>query len=105
MQKVKEWIKNNNISELSEMLRAISHPSRMAIIFLLSNEPAKRMSVKCVYSHLEMPQPVISRHLGILRNCGFAIRIVEGSNTFYQLNEKNKTARRIIRCFSTSFIS
>jgi DNA-binding transcriptional ArsR family regulator len=100
MKTVTDWIKYNNIGELSEMLKALAHTSRIAIIYLLNNEPKKKMSVKCVYSQLKMSQPVISRHLGILKNCGLVTRIAEGPNTFYELNEKNKTARYIIKCFS-----
>src|SRR4051812_34433992 len=95
-------IEQKKIVELSEMLKAIAHPSRIYIMLLLCKEPNTRMTVKSIYEKLNMAQPVISRHLGILRNNGLVTRMAEGSNTFYELNKANRNAKQISKCF-TSF--
>lgn len=97
----KKWMESANIVELSEMLKAIAHPSRMAIMFLLCNDKNKKMTVKCVYEQLNMPQPVISRHLGILKNSGLLRRVVKGSKTFYEIEENNKNVQHISKCFTS----
>lgn len=87
--------------ELAEMLKALAHTSRVSILFLLCNNKNGRMTVKSIYEELKMPQPVISRHLGILRNSGLLQRFNEGPTTYYELNTHNKQAKKIANCFST----
>ena len=99
--KKKQLQKVPDILELSEMLKAIAHPARVAIMYLLCNSSEKRLTVKCIYNELKMAQPVISRHLGILKNSGLIEREVENSKIYYRLQEKNKNVRHISRCFST----
>jgi len=97
----KKWIDSDEMLELAEMLKAIAHPSRMAIMFLLCNNAEKRMSVKSIYDELKMAQPVISRHLGILKNGGLVKRVIQGSKTFYELKQDNTNVTRISMCFSS----
>lgn len=82
------------------MLKALAHPSRISIMVLLCDVDNNRMTVKRIYSQMKMPQPVISRHLGILKNVGLVERISEGSNIFYGLSQKNELAMHITKCFS-----
>src|SRR5438105_2278860 len=100
MKTKKEWLQSKNLTELSEMLKALGHPSRIAIMYLLYHSKEKRMTVKCVYHELKMPQPIISRHLGILKNCGLLKRVAEGSDTFYELNLENKNSFHISQSFN-----
>lgn len=95
------WQNNLDFLELSEMLKAIAHPARVAIMYLLCNSSQKKLTVKYIYDELEMAQPVISRHLGILRNSGLTERLVEDSKTYYKLQEKNKNVQHIAKCLST----
>ncbi len=97
----KKWIDSAEMLELTEMLKAISHPSRVAIMFLLCNNENKRMTVKAIYDELKMSQPVISRHLGILKNGGLLVRVIEGSKTYYEIKEKNKNVNHITMCFAS----
>lgn len=91
---------NTNLAELSDMVKAISHPSRLAIVYLICRQKDKKMSVKDIYIELKMAQPVISRHLGILKNSKLVERVVDGQLTFYKLNQTNDTVNRIVQCFS-----
>ena len=97
----KQWMNEPDILELSEMIKAIAHPARVAIMCLLCNNAEKKLTVKCIYNELQMAQPVISRHLGILRNSGLVERATEGSKTYYELKERNKNAKHISKCFSS----
>lgn len=95
----KQLIKEQDILELSEMLKAIAHPARVAIMCLICNSAEGKLTVKCIYDELQMAQPVISRHLGILKNSGLLERLIEGSKTYYTLYNKNKNVRHISKCF------
>ena len=90
--------KNPDLIELSLMLKALAHPSRIAIMHLISNSKNK-LTVKCIYNELKMSQPVISRHLGILKNCGLLQRSTDDGNTYYAVQTGNKTAKQIVDCF------
>ena len=49
--------------QASEMLKAIAHPIRLAIVQLLEND--KRMSVTAIHETLNIEQAVASHHLNI----------------------------------------
>jgi DNA-binding transcriptional ArsR family regulator len=98
---VKDWSKNKDIRELSEMLKAVSHPSRITIMVLLFNKSNKRMAVKDIYRTLNIAQPIISRHLSILKNVGLVRRIAEGPHTFYEVCDKSKNVKNVASCLST----
>ena len=96
-----KWLKQNDMLELADMLKALAHVSRVSILFLLCTHKTRRMTVKNIYEELKMSQPVISRHLGILKNSGLLLRFAEGSHTYYELNLNNRHANKIASCFST----
>jgi ArsR family transcriptional regulator, zinc-responsive transcriptional repressor len=58
--------------QATEMLRALGHPLRLAIILLLDEQPR---TVHELVGLLGAAQPRISQHLGVLR----AARLVRGS--------------------------
>jgi ArsR family transcriptional regulator len=101
MKPEQKWTKSKNLLELADMLKALSHPSRMAIMYILSREGNKKMTVKSIYREMKMPQPVISRHLGILRASGLLNRLTEGQNTYYELCSNGENASKIINCFKS----
>lgn len=55
------------MSELSQTFSALSDPTRLAVIDLLSEEP--RCS-SALAEALETSRPAMSRHLGVLRKAG-----------------------------------
>jgi DNA-binding transcriptional ArsR family regulator len=97
----KEWLKSKDLIELSEMLKALAHPSRIGIMHILCRNEVKKHMVKDIYNELRLAQPVISRHLGILRKTHLVKRTMEGPITYYELNTENKFTRQISQCFST----
>ncbi|MFZ5845199.1 MAG: ArsR/SmtB family transcription factor [Patescibacteria group bacterium] len=75
-EKVKPFAKN---------LRAIAHPYRLAILYLLSHEP---MWVRDLVLYLNLPENLIAHHLKIMHLAGWVLKTREGKNVSYRLNEK-----------------
>lgn len=63
-------------------LRAISEPTRLRIIALLSRG---ELTVSELVSVLGQSQPRVSRHLRLLTEAGIAERLPEGANVYYRL--------------------
>ena len=79
---------------VAEMLKAIAHPYRVAIIDLL--EQNEKMTVSEIFQELNIEQAVASHHLGILKNKGVLDSKREGKNISYFL--KHESLINIIRC-------
>jgi ArsR family transcriptional regulator len=56
----------DSLREFSEILRAIAHPIRLAVIELLHQQG--KLSVTEIYQDLNIEQAVASQHLRILKN-------------------------------------
>ncbi len=82
------------LERASEMLKAIAHPTRMAIIELLGGGMVK--SVTEIYETLGIEQAVASHHLGILKNKGVLNSEREGKSCMYSL--KHDTISNILVC-------
>ena len=79
MTKHQSWYKK------AELLKAIAHPDRLAILNLLGKNRDGRLTVKRIYEKLNLQQPIASRHLNILRTAGVVNRVQHGQNVFYCL--------------------
>lgn len=78
----------------AEMLKAIAHPQRIAIMNLLAgNEP---LTVTEIYTRLEIKQTVVSHHLRLLRDRGVVNAERDGKNILYSL--KHEMFARILEC-------
>ncbi len=82
------------LERAAEMLKAIAHPIRIAIINLL--EQKKQMSVTQIHEGLSIEQAVASHHLSILKNKGILASKREGKNSYYFLKHERLT--QIIDC-------
>jgi DNA-binding transcriptional ArsR family regulator len=88
-----------NIAKLemaASKLRAISHPMRIAIIDLLTQD--EKLSVTEIYKALDIEQATASHHLNILKNKGVLLSHREGKKIFYSI--KNMTLTEIIECIN-----
>jgi DNA-binding transcriptional ArsR family regulator len=93
-----------NLSELSveqldhaaNMLKAIAHPKRIAIIGFL--EGSKKLTVTQIHELLDIEQSTTSHHLGILKDKGVLNSKREGKNTYYYLKHQNLT--QIVECLN-----
>lgn len=87
-------LKIEQLEEAANMLKAIAHPMRIAIISLL--EKSGRLSVTQIYEALHLEQSTASHHLGILKNKGVLSCKREGKNTYYFL--RNENLGKILDC-------
>lgn len=67
----------------AEMLKAIAHPMRIAIVGYL--EGGVKLTVTEIHERLGIEQSTTSHHLGILKNKGVLSSKRDGKNTYYYL--------------------
>ena len=84
----------DKLDAAAEMLKAIAHPTRIAIINLLEN--SNRLTVTEIFETLSIEQAVASHHLRILRDRGVLNSEKDGKNRFYYL--KHDRLSQIIEC-------
>lgn len=92
-------IKKLSVEQLeaaADMLKAIAHPKRIAIInYLNENE---KLTVTELHELLELEQSSTSHHLSLLKDKGVLISQRAGKHTYYSLKHKRLT--EIIDCIS-----
>ena len=84
----------DKLERVANMLKAIAHPMRIAILGLLENEA--RMTVSEIHQNLGIEQSSTSHHLGILKDKGVLCSKRDGKNTYYSLKHENFA--KIIEC-------
>ena len=87
-------------NELANMLKALAHPARVAIIdYLLTVD-------ECICSDIvnELPlaQPTVSQHLKELKNAGIIKGSIDGKSICYCIDEKNI---KILRAYLDGILS
>ena len=87
-------IELDKLEAASEMLKAIAHPIRIAIVGMLDNK--KELCVTDIYETLKIEQAVASHHLSILKNKGVVISERCGKNCIYSL--KYERLAQIVSC-------
>ena len=80
-------MQNHQVQALAEMFRILGDQTRLRLLLELQ-EGESNVTTLC--NRLEMPQPTISRHLGILRMAGLVRPRRSGKEIFYSLNENGK---------------
>jgi DNA-binding transcriptional ArsR family regulator len=89
-------IEPESFEKAASMLKAIAHPTRIAIIGFL--EEGKKLTVTEIHNKLGIEQSIASHHLGILKDKGVLSSKREGKNIYYFLKHKN--LGYIISCVS-----
>jgi DNA-binding transcriptional ArsR family regulator len=84
------------LEEAANMLKAIAHPMRIAILNYLDN--GKKLTVTEIHELLGIEQSTTSHHLGILKDKGVLCSKREGKNTYYFLKHANLS--NIVDCVS-----
>ena len=87
-------IEINKLETASEMLKAIAHPIRIAIVGMLDDN--KKLNVTQIHEALNVEQAVASHHLSILKNKGVLTSEREGKNCYYSL--KHQRLSQIVAC-------
>ena len=78
----------------TEMLKAIAHPMRIAIVGYLDG--GVKLTVTEIHERLGIEQSTTSHHLGILKNKGVLSSKRDGKNTYYFL--KHDALTGILDC-------
>jgi DNA-binding transcriptional ArsR family regulator len=68
----------------TDVFNAIAEPRRREVIAVLAD--GEEYSVGEVVVRLKMPQPAVSKHLGVLRKVGVVSVIKRGQHRMYRLN-------------------
>jgi DNA-binding transcriptional ArsR family regulator len=82
------------LEKASIMLKAIAHPTRIAILNYL--EDGSKMSVSQLHELLNIEQSTTSHHLGIMKDKGILLSKREGKKIFYYT--KDNSFNKIIDC-------
>ncbi len=85
------------LEKASDILRAISHPMRLAIIDFLTKQPGSTVSE--IYETLNIDQSIASHHLGILKDKGILESKRKGKNIHYSLRMEKISS--IITCIGS----
>ena len=80
----------------ANMLKAIAHPMRIAILKLL--EGGKKLTVSEIHELLGIEQSTTSHHLGILKDKGVLCSRRDGKNTYYYL--KSDILSQLVDCLN-----
>jgi DNA-binding transcriptional ArsR family regulator len=67
---------------VQQIFDALAEPNRRSILGLLA---ARELSVGELEARLELPQPLVSKHLRVLRETGFVEARVEAQSRVYRL--------------------
>jgi ArsR family transcriptional regulator len=83
----------------NRMCKAVGDPTRIRILYALNDKP---QYVTGLAELLEIPQPTVSRHLAILKQCGLVIAERDGAAVFYRLTDERvievlDTMRQLLR--------
>lgn len=82
------------LQEKSDILKAMAHPIRIAIIEMLHER--KHLNVSKIYDILGIEQAVASSHLSVLKNKNILHCKREGKNIIYSIKLKN--IHKVIDC-------
>ncbi len=81
---MQEYMKEEQIKEISKLMKSISHPTRFKILCLLRNN---EMSVKDLCEELETTNSNVTQHLNILRNQGVIDFRRDANYIFNRIND------------------
>jgi DNA-binding transcriptional ArsR family regulator len=91
-----EKLNSEQLEKAANMLKAIAHPVRIAIISQL--EKGKKLTVTEIHEILKLEQSTTSHHLGILKDKGVLASKRDGKNSYYFL--KHEKLSDILNCIN-----
>jgi len=87
------------LSVASECLKALAHPVRLRVLFLLETQ---RLTVGEIAKECGVVSHVASEHLRLMQRCGILSREKDGQKTYYQICESHVHA--ILDCMRNKFL-
>lgn len=70
----------------TDVFSAIAEPRRREVLTVLSD--GQEYAVNEIVLRMEMAQPAVSKHLGVLRRAGVVTMVKRGQHRMYRLNAK-----------------
>ena len=89
-------LKAEQVEKAANMMKAIAHPMRLAILGHLSE--GKELTVTKIHELINIEQSTASHHLGILKDKGVLVSRRDGKNTIYSI--KNTGLDKLVECIS-----
>lgn len=83
-----------SIADLCDLFKLLSDPTRLEILMQLSQG---EFTVTEICESLNLPQPTVSHHLGLLRMGRCIVNKRNGKNVIYSLSETSKVAKNSLR--------
>ncbi len=80
--------KPDPVVEAVQLLRLLADPTRLRLLGLLQSGP---MNVTTLCQKLDLAQPTVSHHLGLLRSLKLVSNRRQGKQVFYSLNAETVT--------------
>ena len=71
--------------ELATALKVLADPVRLRLLGLIRSAPDGRAVTRDLVEPLEVSQPTVSHHLGVLFDAGFVERERDGRETWYSI--------------------
>ena len=65
---------------------AVAEPKRRRVLELLADADAGELPVNDIVASLRWPQPMVSKHLGVLKEVGLVSVREDGRQRFYRIN-------------------
>ena len=90
MPEVFESTNEHDLDQLTVMFRLLSDKTRLNILLMLA---AGERNVSSLCGDLNLPQPTVSHHLGLLRMSNVILNRRAGKQVFYGLNGKVDSAK------------
>lgn len=81
----------SDLEQLTELFKLLSEKTRLNILMLLA-EGERNVTTLC--NELQLPQPTVSHHLGLLRTSNVIANRRAGKQVFYALNGRVGMADR-----------
>ena len=91
-----EGLTAEQLEKAANILKAIAHPMRIAILQYLDG--GKQVNVTEIHEYLKIEQSTTSHHLGILKDKGILCSRRDGKNTYYFL--KHEMLSQIVDCIN-----
>ena len=86
---IKDDNKNQELKQLAELARGLSHPHRLRIIKILAELPSqKQCMVSSIVDQLPIAQSTVSQHLKILKETGWIEGRIDGPRVCYCIREE-----------------
>ena len=86
-------VTDQDLEQLTAMFRLLSDKTRLNILLLLS---AGERNVSSLCEELELPQPTVSHHLGMLRMGNVIINRRAGKQVFYELSGRVEPSNALL---------